>query len=154
MDSILSDINAIYGVIGSFVCDGDGALLAVAVPPGSGNGTAQGCAASSVAQIVTGLKSVSLSDVGEVDLHCSNGRLVVKVSGSGCLCILCAPHADVSQVNLTANVAARKLGRMIKELPKRKTIPEQSSPEQGPGREPAMAQSTEGILEKVLDLWT
>jgi predicted regulator of Ras-like GTPase activity (Roadblock/LC7/MglB family) len=153
MDSILRDINAIDGVTGSFVCTVDGALLADAAPATLREGAARETAASSVAQILSGLKNVWKSDVRDVDLHCDRGRLVVKAFGTGCLCIVCTPHVSLPHLNLTANVAARKLGRMIKKLAGERRTPEQHRAEQGAGREPAGGQSTDTILEKVLDLW-
>jgi predicted regulator of Ras-like GTPase activity (Roadblock/LC7/MglB family) len=153
MDSVLRDINAIDGVVGSFVCDMDGTVLAAALPNSLGRGPASDCAAFSAAQIVSGLKDANASEVQEVDLHCEKGRLLVKVFGPGCLCIMCNPQVSLPEVNLTANVATRKLARIARRLAKQKGRTVQPRAQQGPGRERRAAQSTESILEKVLDLW-
>jgi len=54
----------------------------------------------------------------DLDLQYADGRLLVKDVSGSCLCILCAPRVNVSLLNLTANVAAKKLAARMKALPK------------------------------------
>jgi hypothetical protein len=45
-----------------------------------------------------------------------NGRLIIKSLDESYLCIMCVQRINVPLLNLTANVAAKKLGKMVKEL--------------------------------------
>jgi len=119
MDRILQDVNGVVGVTGSFVCDGEGKVLAQALPSVFDEATL-----STVARIATqtigGLETARRRKVTDLDLVYGDGRLVVKNLRSGCLCILCVRNINVPLLNLTANLAARKLSERLKEG-KRKT---------------------------------
>ncbi|TET54969.1 MAG: hypothetical protein E3J64_01020, partial [Anaerolineales bacterium] len=135
MDGILCDINAIDGLVGTFACDSSGAVLGSAMPRDQGAAAAQASAALSVAQIVSGLKHTCMADVGDVDLHCDGGRLIVKSPSERCFGILLctAPHVNVPESHLTANVATRKLARQIRRLAMEENEPQQWSLEPRPG---------------------
>jgi hypothetical protein len=68
-----------------------------------------------MAQTIAGLKIAQQSEVGDIDLLYDDGRLVVKDVGEGCLCILCVKRINVPLLNLTANVAVKKLQAKLKE---------------------------------------
>lgn len=108
MQAILGDIGALMGVNGSFVCGRDGALVAKAMTAGIDDG---GLAAVGRALMRTfaGLEADRHKRPGELDLVFHSGLLLAKNLGSGCLCVLCSRQANVAMVNMTANMAARKL---------------------------------------------
>ncbi|MEA3459281.1 MAG: roadblock/LC7 domain-containing protein [Chloroflexota bacterium] len=108
MEDILEDINAVVGVTGCFVCDEEGEVLASALP-GVFDETMLSVVGRTAAQTVAGLWAARRKKVGDMDLLYTEGRLIVKNLGRGCLCILCVPRINVPLLNLTAKVAARKL---------------------------------------------
>jgi len=116
MDRILQDINRVVGVTGSFVCDGEGMVLARALPSVF-DGATLSTVARIAAQTIAGLETARRRKVTDLDLVYGDGRLVVKNLGNGCLCILCVRNINVPLLNLTANLAARKLSERIKRSP-------------------------------------
>jgi predicted regulator of Ras-like GTPase activity (Roadblock/LC7/MglB family) len=108
MQAILAELGALMGVRGSFVCDRDGGVLSRAMPEGTSDA---GLAAigRSLMQTLNGLEVDRRKRPSELGFVYANGMLLVKNMGSGCLCVLCARQANVAMVNMTANMAARKL---------------------------------------------
>ncbi len=114
METILKDINAVVGVMGSFVCDGEGQIVArlmlnvfdedLLSPVGR-----------TMAQTIAGLKIAQRCKIGDIDLVYDEGRLIVKSVDEGCLCILCVKRVNTPLLNLTLNVAAKKLEEKFKE---------------------------------------
>ena len=122
METILKDINAMSGVLGSFVCDEEGKTLARALPDiYDGEMLAQ--AARTAAQTTAGLWMAKQRAVGEIDLLFSGGRLIVKGLDSACLCILCTPRLNLPLLNMTANVAVKKLQQAISDARLRSAAP-------------------------------
>jgi len=113
MENILKDINAVVGVMGSFVCDDDGQVLARLLPDILDEASLSPVGRT-MAQTVTGLRLARRRKVNSVDLVYREGRLVVKNLRGGCLCILCTPTINFPLLNLTANVAARKVAKQIR----------------------------------------
>jgi len=72
-------------------------------------------AARTLSQTVDGLETTRRRKVRELDLVYHEGRVVVKNLREGHLCIVCVRNINVPLLNLTANVAARKLSQMLKE---------------------------------------
>ena len=108
MQAILGDIGALMGVAGSFVCGRDGALVGKAMPAGAED-SGLATIGRSLMQTFAGLEADRHKRPTELDLVYEGGRLLVKNLGSGCLCVLCSRQANVAMVNMTANMAARKL---------------------------------------------
>ncbi|MFL7793732.1 MAG: roadblock/LC7 domain-containing protein [Anaerolineae bacterium] len=115
METILQDINAVLGVTGSFVCDAKGQVMARLLP-NTLDPKLVTPAARTIAQTIEGLKVTQQDKVGDIDLLYDNGRLIIKSLDGSYLCIMCVQRINVPLLNLTANVAAKKLGKMIKEL--------------------------------------
>lgn len=113
MENILKDINAVIGVTGSFVTDGAGRLLARALPEVFDAPTLE-LVARNVSQTYSGLEATRRRKVGDIDLVFADGRLIAKRVGAGILCILCVKKMNVSLLNLTANVAVRRLNERLK----------------------------------------
>ncbi len=114
MERLLQDINAVVGVTGSFVCDKDGTLVARALPSVFDE-TMLLPAARTILQTVAGLETTRRRKVNELDLVYAEGRIVVKNLRVGLVYIICVHNVNVPLLNLTANVAARKLSQMLKE---------------------------------------
>jgi predicted regulator of Ras-like GTPase activity (Roadblock/LC7/MglB family) len=138
MEIILKDINAVVGVTGSFVCDGEGQVLAKALP-GVFDEAMLSPVGRTMAQTIAGLRIARRRKVGDLDLLYDQGRLIVKSVEEGCLCILCVRRINVPLLNLTANVAVRKLEEKIRST-KSTTIAEPvAKPEPAPEPEPEPA---------------
>lgn len=116
MDRILEDVCQVVGVTGAFVSDGEGKVLARALPSVF-DGATLSTVARVAAQTIAGLETARRRKVTDLDLVYGDGRLVVKNLGNGCLCILCVRSINVPLLNLTANLAARKLSERIKRSP-------------------------------------
>lgn len=119
MERMLEGINAVVGVTGSFVCDREGRVLAHLLPTIFDEATLS-IVARTVAQTVGGLEATRRRKVTDLDLVYEQGRLIVKNCQNGYLCVLCVRNINVPLLDLTANLAARKLGERLKEG-KRKT---------------------------------
>jgi predicted regulator of Ras-like GTPase activity (Roadblock/LC7/MglB family) len=113
MEDILKDINAVVGVTGSFVCNGEGQVSASALPD-LFDETILSTVGRTMAQTLAGLATARRRKIGDIDLIYDQGRLITKNIGEGCLCILCVRHINVPLLNLTANVAVKKLVQLIK----------------------------------------
>ena len=114
MERILQDINTVVGVTGSFVCDSEGQLVARALPS-LFDETMLSPTVRTVLQTVQGLETTRRRRVNELDLVYREGRMLIKNLRSGLLYIICVRNINVPLLNLTANVAARKLSEMLKQ---------------------------------------
>lgn len=112
MDAILKEINAVLGVVGSFVCRADGTLAARAMPD-SFDDTRLLTAARIARQTFDALDT-SGQRVNETDLTFARGRLLMKNLRGGMLLIVCARNTNLPLLNLTANVAAKKIAAELK----------------------------------------
>jgi predicted regulator of Ras-like GTPase activity (Roadblock/LC7/MglB family) len=133
VESILKDINAVVGVTGCFVCDEEGQVVARALPAVFDEAMLS-LVGRTATQTVAGLQTLRRRKAGDLDLLYGAGRLLVKNLRYGCLCVVCVPRINVPLLNLTANVAARKLTAMLKQqgsVP----VPPPAQPEQTPGEE-------------------
>jgi predicted regulator of Ras-like GTPase activity (Roadblock/LC7/MglB family) len=108
VQAILSELGALMGVKGSFVCGRDGAVLVRAMPDGTSD-AGLAVIGRSLMQTLTGLEVDRRKRPSEMEFVYANVMLLIKNLGMGCLCVLCARQANVPMVNMTANMAARKL---------------------------------------------
>ena len=113
MEDILKDINAVVGVTGSFVCNGEGQVLASTLPA-LFDQTILSTVGRTMAQTVAGLATARRRKIGDIDLVYDQGRLIAKNLREGCLCILCVRHINVPLLNLTANVTTKKLSSSLR----------------------------------------
>jgi hypothetical protein len=132
MQEQLLRINAVAGVLGSFVCDEEGAVLGSEVGRAL-DGHRLYLVTRSVAQTLAGLRTVQNRRTGEWDLLYEGGRLLVKPLSGFTLCILCEPRINVPLLNLTAEVAARKIATDIRQSQQRAVA---SSAAAAPAAEP------------------
>jgi predicted regulator of Ras-like GTPase activity (Roadblock/LC7/MglB family) len=133
VETILRDINAVVGVTGSFVCNQEGQVVARALPAVFDEAMLA-LVGRTATLTVAGLQTLRRHKAGDLDLLYGGGRVLVKNLRYGCLCILCVPRINVPLLNLTANVAARKLSAMLKEQTSApQPTPAQPDQTEGPG---------------------
>lgn len=115
VERILRDINAVGGVIGCFVCDSQGKMLSSTLT-GLYDQTTLTTVGGIMAQTLAAVGIVTRRrKIGDIEMVYDQGCLIAKALGNGCLYIFCKRNINVSLLNLTANVAARKLSAIIKE---------------------------------------
>ena len=114
METILKDINAVMGVNSSFVCNVDGQVLSRLLPKDLDESLLSPVGRT-MAQTISGVELTRRRKLEELDLLYRDARLVVKNLRVGYLCILCEPTINVPLLNLTANVAAKKLASLVEE---------------------------------------
>jgi predicted regulator of Ras-like GTPase activity (Roadblock/LC7/MglB family) len=114
MESLLSDVNAVVGVTGSFIADRKGKILARALPP-TYDGVAVELVARTMMQTFTGLETARRRKVGDIDVVFKEGRLIMKPFGEGCVGIVTVPRINVALLNLTASAAVRRIHEEIKQ---------------------------------------
>lgn len=137
MQTILQQITAIDGVIGSSLYNDQGKILAAACPLildekqlGTAAGTILDCLhALQISQTMSGM-----------ELRFSEGRLIVRPLGGAYISVLCSKNVNTSMVNITLNLALRKLEQM---LPK---------PGEAPVVAAATASGTEGMVLRIAHL--
>jgi hypothetical protein len=108
VESILKEINAVGGVSGSFVCNEAGEAVALAMPSVFDAETAR-AVGHAAAQTLSGLQMARRRKIGEMDLVYAGGRVIVKAMTRGYLVILCVRNVNVPLLNLTANMALKRL---------------------------------------------
>jgi predicted regulator of Ras-like GTPase activity (Roadblock/LC7/MglB family) len=114
MESILKSINAVMGVTGCFVCNGDGQPIASALPELFDRETLANVG-KTITQTMAGLSSSRKKKVGEVDLLYGESRFIAMSAGVYCLCILCVRNVNLPLLNLTAKMAVKKLAGLADE---------------------------------------
>ncbi len=158
METILKDINAVVGVTGSFICDGEGQIVAKLMP-NIFDDNLLSPVGRTVAQTIAGLKIAQRCRIGDIDLVYDEGRVIVKSIDEGCLCILCVKRVNAPLLNLTVNVAAKKLEEKFREpkpiqpiakvepapVPEPKPAPE---PEPAPARKMTLAEMMAANLRR------
>ncbi len=143
MEKVLEDINAVVGVTGSFVCDSEGRPLAQVLPSVFDQATLT-AVGRTARQTIAGLETTRKSKVTDLDLVYDQGRLVIKNFPQGCLIILCVRNINVPLLNLTANVATRKLSERLKALPQGRVAERVAPPpKERPKVEAAMVEEVE-----------
>ncbi|MCJ7676438.1 MAG: hypothetical protein MUO35_01790, partial [Anaerolineales bacterium] len=116
MESLLSEINAVIGVSGSFIGDTKGRILARALPSVY-DGRTLDVVARTVSQTFAGLGTARRRKIGDIDMVFKEGRVVVKPFSEGFLGIVCVPRLNVALLNMTANLTVRKIHEQLKDHP-------------------------------------
>src|SRR5574341_108104 len=112
MDAALKEINAVLGVKGSFVIAADGHVAASAISD-SQDSARLGMAARIVTQTFGALETAK-QRVTEMDLLFGQSRLILKNLRVAILAILCTRNINLPLLNLTADVAAKKIAAELK----------------------------------------
>jgi hypothetical protein len=113
MENVLKSINSVMGVMGCFVSDGEGRVLASAMPDRF-NETILSSLGRTITQTMAGLAIVRRRKVGDIDLVYDHGRFITIDLVDSSLCILCVRNINVPLLSLTTNLAAKKLTPMVK----------------------------------------
>jgi len=111
MQTLLTQLNALPGVIGSLVCGTDGQLLAHAFPPAF-DGSALAESARFAAESATGLATVTGS-VRMLELRHANARIVVRPVAGANLLFLCTPAMNIQPLTMSVSVVAPKLEKLV-----------------------------------------
>jgi hypothetical protein len=112
MEDILNDISTVVGVTGCFICNDEGQVSGSALPDLFDEAILS-TVGRTMAQTMGGLAIARRRKIGDIDLVYDKGRLITKNLGEDCLCILCVRNINVPLLNLTANLAAKKLKAKI-----------------------------------------
>jgi predicted regulator of Ras-like GTPase activity (Roadblock/LC7/MglB family) len=110
METVLSQLNAVPGVIGSLVCDEDGRLLANAFPPLFDAGLLTD-AARCLAAGVAGL-DFSPDTSQDLDLRFGEARIVMRPLPGAVLLVLCSKATNHQFLALSASVAVTRLAKL------------------------------------------
>ena len=137
MQTILQQITSIDGVIGSSVYNDQGKILAAACPLILDNKQLETAAGT----ILDCLHALQISQtVANMELRFSEGRLIVRPLGGAFISVLCSKNVNTSMVNITLNLALRKLEQL---LPKPGELPAVAAP---------TASGTEGMVLRIAHL--
>jgi len=115
VEEILKSINTMVGVSGSFICDSKGRILSVAMPDTIDESMLYNVS-KTVSQTLGGLASTHRRKIGELDLVYGQGRLITRNIGESFLCILCVRNINVPLLNLSVNMAVKKLAEMVMDM--------------------------------------
>jgi len=154
VQAILGDIGALMGVTGSFVCGRDGALVGKAMPAETED-SGLATIGRSLMQTFAGLEADRHKRPTELDLVFKGGLLLVRNLGSGCLCVLCGRHVNVAMVNMTVNMAARKVKEALAATaagpgPAPVAAPQPATAGGGPTVEPDVVRRIEHELARIV----
>lgn len=106
MQNVLQNINSVEGVMGSAVLSMGGQVLVHAFPPLIDAATLQKAAGLAL-DCAYGLQ---ISDTLEsLDLRYAEGRLIIRSFPGAMLCLLCAKNVNLQMLNITLNLAVKKL---------------------------------------------
>jgi predicted regulator of Ras-like GTPase activity (Roadblock/LC7/MglB family) len=111
MQTLLTHLNAVPGVVGSLVCGSDGQLLAHAFPPVFDEALLADVA-KTVAESAAGLATLT-GPVKMLDLRHSKARIVVRPAAGATLLFLCNPAMNVQPLEISVSVAVPKLEKLV-----------------------------------------
>jgi predicted regulator of Ras-like GTPase activity (Roadblock/LC7/MglB family) len=109
--AVLTQLNAVPGVVGAMMCDAQGKIVAHSFPPGFDENRLQQ-AAGTLADRAGGLEA-AVGGVGTIDLRFANGRVVVRSVAGGRLLFLCAPTVNLQTLALSTSGAVRRLESLL-----------------------------------------
>lgn len=110
MQEILKQISAIDGVIGSSLFNEQGKVIAHACPPLLDTAQLER-SATAILDCVHGLQ-ISQTALG-LDLRFAEGRILIRTLPGAYLCVPCAKNVNLSMVNITLNLALKKLEQAL-----------------------------------------
>lgn len=115
MQTVLSSLITVPGVVGGMVCDREGALLSQTFPPLFDEAILAN-AARVLVDGTAGLETVT-GKVGMVDLRYGDARVVVRPMQGAHLVLLCAAQTNLQLLNISTSVAIPKLEKLVAALP-------------------------------------
>jgi predicted regulator of Ras-like GTPase activity (Roadblock/LC7/MglB family) len=148
MQTLLEELNAIPGVVGSLVCGAGGEVLAQAFPPLFDREALAG-AAKVVAESTAGLDTVT-GAVQLLDLRYASARLVVRPVTGGNLLFLCSPSMNLQPLAISVSVAVPKLEALVAERAGAAPVPDRApaTPAGAPGQLQAAVQRINEVIER------
>ncbi|HSB20119.1 MAG TPA: hypothetical protein VLD85_08940 [Anaeromyxobacteraceae bacterium] len=111
MESLLSQLSAVPGVVGTMLCDAEGGLVAHAFPP-LFDASLLRQAARILGDGAAGLETVC-GRVGAVDLRYGEARIVVRPIAGGRLLFLCGAAMNLQPLAISAAVAVPRIERLL-----------------------------------------
>ena len=122
MDEILREIASLPGVLGAFVCDSAGTVLAI--HPESLRGSPGHADVGRIAaRALTGLATLGNGLADEIDISFEKGRVILRSAGpDASLCTICQPSINALMLKLrtasAVKAVATALESRIREVPK------------------------------------
>ncbi len=113
MRTLLNQLNAVPGVVGSVLCGADGALLADAFPPVF-EGSTLADVSRTVAESAVGLETVT-GPMRLLDLRYGSARIVVRPVAGAHLLFLCSQALNLQTLVISSSVVAAKLEKLVAE---------------------------------------
>ncbi|HEY5974295.1 MAG TPA: roadblock/LC7 domain-containing protein [Geobacteraceae bacterium] len=124
MQQVLEQINSLPGVIGSFVREAGGKVVAHVFPPLFDSSIVQD-ASQSLADALTSLQECEGPE--SVDFRFAEGRVFVKPLADAQLVLLCTKDVNLQVLTISLNVAIKKIEKL---LPAVETVPPAASQDQ------------------------
>jgi predicted regulator of Ras-like GTPase activity (Roadblock/LC7/MglB family) len=100
MDKVLAEINALDGVVGSFICDNHGNVIINTVPVNLNIAALRGISRQITQAIAARMQNI----IHEIDLTYEGFRVLIRDLHQAALVVLCKPDIDIALLRLTLNV--------------------------------------------------
>jgi predicted regulator of Ras-like GTPase activity (Roadblock/LC7/MglB family) len=126
MQTVLGQLNAVPGVVGTLVCGADGRLVANGFPSTHDPATL-GEVARRLAEGAQGLGTIG-GELRTLDLRHANARIVARPVAGAILLFLCAPSINLTPLEISAGIVASRLERLLAEPPSASAAPAPASP--------------------------
>jgi predicted regulator of Ras-like GTPase activity (Roadblock/LC7/MglB family) len=115
MQTVLEQMNALPGIVGSMVYDAEGRVLAKAFPA-LFDGDALASAAGILLYGVPGLE-VAVGAVSTLDLRFGESRIVIRAIKGANLLLLCTRQANLQFLNISVGMAIPKIEKLAASQP-------------------------------------
>ncbi len=100
MDQVLAEINALDGVLGSFICDNHGNVIVNAVPGNLNIAVLRGISR----QVTQAIAARIQNGIQELDLTYEGIRVLIRDLNQALLVVICKSNVDIALLRLTLNV--------------------------------------------------
>ncbi len=104
MDQVLAEINALDGVLGSFICDNRGNVIVNAVPANLNIAVLRGISR----QVTQAIAARIQNGIQEIDLTYEGIRVLIRALNQAALVVICESNVDIALLRLTLNVSLSK----------------------------------------------
>ncbi len=111
MQTVLSHLNAVPGVVGTLLCGPDGQLLARAFPPVFEDAALEEVARA-IAESTAGIGTIT-GPVRMLDLRHAKARIVARPVAGATLLFLCSPSMNLQPLDISASIAAPKIEKLL-----------------------------------------
>ena len=113
MQEVLKQIASLDGVMGTTLFNEQGKVLAHVCPPLI-DASQLSTAAMTIMDCVEGLQITQ--SVHSIELRYAEGRIVIRKLQGAFICVPCAKNVNLSMVNITLNLALKKLEALIPKM--------------------------------------